>query len=90
MSLLPKMTQSTVNSLARRRRSVRKFRPETVPMETILNVLDTAHYAPSGANEQPWRFLVIIDPELKKDPGAGFPWINFQNDIGWKNATISI
>ena len=31
-----------------------------------------------------------IDPELKKDPGAGFPWINFQNDIGWKNATISI
>ena len=60
------MTQSTVNSLARRRRSVRKFRPEKVPMETIISVLDTAHYAPSGANEQPWRFLVINDLELKK------------------------
>ena len=35
-------------------------------MKTILSVLDTAHYAPSGANEQPWRFLVITDPELRK------------------------
>ena len=60
------MTQPTLNTLARRRKSVRKFKPEAVPMETILSILDTAHYAPSGANEQPWRFFVITDPELKK------------------------
>ena len=60
------MGQNTLNALARRRRSVRKFKPDPVPMETVLNVLDTAHYAPSGANEQPWRFFVITDPELKK------------------------
>jgi nitroreductase len=56
----------TVNKLARRRRSYRKFKREPVSMDTILNVLDTAHYAPSGANEQPWRFIIVNDPETKK------------------------
>jgi nitroreductase len=60
------MTQTPLNELARRRRSIRKFKQDFVPMEIILSVLDTAHYAPSGANEQPWRFIVVTDPELKK------------------------
>lgn len=60
------MTKTTLNELARRRRSIRKFKQEIVPMEIIISVLDTAHYAPSGANEQPWRFLIVTDPELKK------------------------
>lgn len=60
------MTEQTINALANRRRSVRKFKPDIVQMEIILNVLDTAHYAPSGANVQPWRFFVITDPEIKK------------------------
>jgi nitroreductase len=34
-------------------------------MEDILYALEVARQAPSGANEQPWRFLVITDPELK-------------------------
>ena len=28
--------------------------------------MDTAHYAPSGANEQPWRFIIIDDPDTKR------------------------
>jgi nitroreductase len=60
------MTKQTINELASRRSSVRKYKPDMVPIEAILNVLDTAHYAPSGANMQPWRFIVVTDPELKK------------------------
>ena len=56
----------TVIKLARKRRSHRKFKPEPVSMDAVLNVLDTAHYAPSGANEQPWRFIIVDDPETKK------------------------
>lgn len=43
----------------RARRSVRRFRDEPVPRETIARVLEGAIAAPSASNKQPWRFLVI-------------------------------
>jgi nitroreductase len=48
-----------------RRRSVRQFSSETVPPELIENAIRTAGTAPSGANQQPWTFVVISDPEVK-------------------------
>jgi nitroreductase len=41
------------------RHSVRKFLPEPVPEETVLRILDAGRWAPSGMNNQPWRFIVI-------------------------------
>ncbi|MBI4317253.1 MAG: nitroreductase family protein [Chloroflexi bacterium] len=43
----------------RERRSVRKFDPEPVSEEDILQLLDAARWAPSGSNQQPWRFIVV-------------------------------
>jgi nitroreductase len=48
-----------------RRRSVRQFSSEPVPPELIENAIRTAGTAPSGANQQPWTFVVISDPEVK-------------------------
>lgn len=48
-----------------RRRSVRAFSPEPVPLELIENAIRFAGSAPSGANQQPWRFVVVRDPALK-------------------------
>jgi len=48
------------------RRSVRKFSPEPVPIELIENAVRCAASAPSGANQQPWRFVVVSDPEVKR------------------------
>ena len=59
------MTQK-VKKYAEGRRSVRAFKRKPVPIDIILDVLDTAHYAPSGANEQPWRFIIIDDPDTKR------------------------
>lgn len=50
----------------RGRRSIRAFSPEPVPFELIENAIATAATAPSGANQQPWRFVVVRDPELKR------------------------
>ncbi len=50
----------------RRRRSIRSFSTEDVPMPVIENAILTAGTAPSGANQQPWRFVVVRDPELKR------------------------
>jgi nitroreductase len=48
-----------------RRRSVRQFAPDPVPHELIENAIRVAGTAPSGANQQPWTFVVISDPGVK-------------------------
>jgi nitroreductase len=48
------------------RRSVRFFSSEPVPFELIENAIRCASLAPSGANQQPWKFVVVKDPEIKR------------------------
>ncbi len=50
----------------RRRRSVRQFSPRPVSPEVIADCLRAAGTAPSGANMQPWHFVVITDPAVKR------------------------
>ncbi|HEX9729112.1 MAG TPA: nitroreductase family protein [Gemmatimonadales bacterium] len=49
-----------------RRRSVRHFADDPVPRECVELALRAASSAPSGAHRQPWRFVVIDDPDLKR------------------------
>jgi len=49
-----------------RRRTVRDFSNKPVPREVIENFIKSAGSAPSGANMQPWHFVVISNSELKK------------------------
>jgi nitroreductase len=49
-----------------RRRSVRSFSDRPVPREVIENCLRAAGTAPSGANMQPWQFVVVSDPDVKQ------------------------
>jgi iodotyrosine deiodinase len=49
-----------------RRRSVRDFSSQPVPREIIDECLRTAATAPSGANQQPWHFVVVSDPAVKR------------------------
>ncbi|MCC6617128.1 MAG: nitroreductase family protein [Anaerolineae bacterium] len=53
-------------SRMRTRRSVRQFSTEPVAFELIENAVATAATAPSGANQQPWTFVVVADAELKR------------------------
>ena len=48
------------------RRSVRFFSPEPVPFELIENAIRCSSLAPSGANQQPWKFLVVQDADIKR------------------------
>jgi nitroreductase len=50
----------------RRRRTVRDFAPTPVPREVMENCLRAAGTAPSGANLQPWHFVVVSDAAVKK------------------------
>ena len=50
----------------RRRRSVRDFSDRPVPRDIIDDCLRAAGTAPSGANKQPWHFVVVSDPAVKR------------------------
>jgi iodotyrosine deiodinase len=49
-----------------RRRTVREFDGRPVPREIIEHCIRAACSAPSGANQQPWRFVAVSDPAIKK------------------------
>ena len=49
-----------------RRRTVRDFSDEGVPIEIIYNAIKSASSAPSGANKQPWHFVIVKDLSIKK------------------------
>jgi len=49
----------------RARRSVRDFSDEPVPRGVLSACVEAAAQAPSGANKQPWTFVLVTDPELK-------------------------
>lgn len=53
------------SELMRRRRTVRHFDPRPIPEDVIEHALITAGSAPSGANRQPWHFVVVSDPAKK-------------------------
>ena len=56
---------STYRRQLSNRRSVRHFSKKSVPLKVIKNVVMTAASAPSGANQQPWTFVVVGDQKLK-------------------------
>lgn len=51
--------------LLKRRHSTRDFADKPVPLDVISRCLETAGRAPSGANQQPWHFVVVTDKDIK-------------------------
>lgn len=50
----------------RRRRTVRHFAPEAIPLDVVERCIAAAATAPSGANKQPWTFVLVTDAETKR------------------------
>lgn len=51
----------------RNRRSVRKYKKHPIPIKEILHVLEAGKLAPSGANQQPWMYILVTDGKLKRE-----------------------
>ena len=52
--------------LMKNRRSIRKYSNESIPLEKIYQTLEAGRYGPSGANIQPWIYIVVTDNKLKE------------------------
>ncbi|HBE78897.1 MAG TPA: nitroreductase [Firmicutes bacterium] len=48
------------------RRSVRRFKPDPVTREDIMQIVDAANWAPSAMNRQPWEFIAVSGEYLQK------------------------
>lgn len=64
----PQMQRRAAELLAAmtRRRSVRAFSTEPIPLDVVRRCIHLAAQAPSGANKQPWSFALVTDPTLKR------------------------
>ncbi|MBI2467571.1 MAG: nitroreductase family protein [Candidatus Rokubacteria bacterium] len=78
---MPETAPTVVNNLARydalmevvrARMTNRAFAPHAVPREHFELILEAARHAPSGANAQPWHYIVVTDPKVKEFIGSLF------------------
>jgi len=60
-----------VFAAVQKRRSVRAYLPDPVPKDTLERILKAGRLAPSAMNLQPWHFIVVTDPEKRKELSAG-------------------
>ena len=57
----------TFNELINQRQSVRKYQEKPVEHEKIEKIIEAVHVAPSACNSQPWKLIIVDDPELKNE-----------------------
>lgn len=54
-------------NLLKKRRTIREFSIDDIPVEVIKNCIAAAASAPSGANKQPWHFVIVRSPAIKRE-----------------------
>ncbi len=59
------MNPEELLSFIKSRRSIRRYKKENIPDEIIGRLLESGRWAPSGKNNQPWRFSVISESDIK-------------------------
>ncbi len=67
----PEEAAARICEILGRRRSVRAFSERPVSRRTIELIIRAASTAPSGANKQPWRFVAVQDPQVKREIRLG-------------------
>ena len=60
------MMDEDLSKIIKERRSVRAFLEDEIPSEIMDQVLESAIWAPSSCNRQPWHFVIVKKPEVKK------------------------
>ncbi len=56
--------------IVKKRRSTKSLKPDPIPDEAVRSILEAARWAMSGANGQPWEFIVVKDQETRRKIGT--------------------
>jgi nitroreductase len=90
MSAPQEADASYLGELLHRRRSIRRFHDRPVPDDLIRTALDLARWAPSGANRQPWHFIVVTDEGLRDTLASSAKAVFFDLNAHLRNAPVVI
>jgi nitroreductase len=85
------MEYDSLLSVIKGRRSIRKYKADQVPLEDVKKILDAARWAPSGNNSQPWEFVVVREPEKRRQVTNIFIAQSLQlreKSDNWKHAPV--
>ncbi len=63
-----------------KRKSIRSYEPAPIPSEKIQKVLEAARLAPSAGSIQPWRFIVVLDPQKRRKIARGCRFGHFLDE----------
>ncbi|MEM3584667.1 MAG: nitroreductase family protein [Nitrososphaerales archaeon] len=55
------------------RRSIRRYKPKEVEKEKLMRIIEAGRLAPSATNSQPWHFIIVKNPEIKRKLGESYP-----------------
>ncbi|NSW89796.1 MAG: nitroreductase family protein [Firmicutes bacterium] len=72
----------SVYEIILRRRTIRKFKQEKIKREVLLKLINAARHAPSGANLQPIKYVIIDDPERVEKVFAHLKWAGYLAPYG--------
>jgi len=74
----------TFQGLINLRQSVRKYRNQSVERAKIEQIIEAVHLAPSACNSQPWKIIIVDEPELKNEVAKA----TFSNAISFNKFTM--
>lgn len=63
------MDGDAILDIMKTRRSIRRYKQKDVPDELLYKIMEAGRWSPSGDNGQPWRFIIVRDPDTKKALG---------------------
>jgi nitroreductase len=67
--LIRSQTKVDILTLLKSRRSIRLYQDKPIPQNLLLQILEAGRWAPTGANFQPWHFVVVTDSDTRKKIG---------------------
>lgn len=70
----PTCPPTEITRTLRRVRQTRDYRPDTVPEDALLDILNVARWTGSVTNTQPWTFIVVTDPATKQQMAEAAPY----------------
>jgi nitroreductase len=74
------VNEANMLDMIKKRRSIRKYTDQAVTDEQIRHLLEAAMSAPSGSNIQSWEFVVVRDPDLKRQLAQTHTWSHMAID----------
>ena len=77
-----------LNEAIKQRRVVRKFLPDPIPDDALYKIIDSARWAPSPFNTQPWEFIIIRNQETLKKLGQAAPTAQYLADAPMAIAVV--